>query len=54
MLMPFLGMLEQTVSNQSVESTKNQDTQNMIFCLLQVILMKVGSTVETEVGEKIV
>jgi hypothetical protein len=52
--MPFLGMLEQTVSNQSVESTKNQDTQNMIFCLLQVILMKVGSTVETEVGEKIV
>lgn len=26
----------------------------MIFCLLQVILMKVGSTVETEVGEKIV
>jgi hypothetical protein len=54
MLMPFLGMLEQTVSNQSVESTKNQDTQNMIFCLLQVILMKVGSTVETQVGEKIV
>lgn len=44
-------MLEQTVGN---ESTKNQDTQNMIFCLLQVILVKVGSDVQTEIGEKIV
>lgn len=47
-------MLEQTMNHQSVDSTKNQDTQNMIFCLLQVILVKVGSSVETEMGEKIV
>lgn len=47
-------MLEQTVGHQSVDSTKNQDTQDMIFCLLQVILVKVGETVPTEVGEKIV
>lgn len=51
MLVPFLTMLEQTVGQ---DSTKNQDTQNMIFCLLQVILVKVGDTVATEVGEKIV
>jgi len=54
MLLPFLAMLEQTVGHQSVDSTKNQDTQDMIFCLLQVILVKVGETVPTEVGEKIV
>lgn len=51
MLMPFLGMLEQTVGK---DSANNQDTQNMIFCLLQVILVKVGSDVSTEIGEKIV
>ena len=54
MLMPFLSMLEQTVSNPDVDSVRNTDTQDMIAGLLQVILVSVGNTVDTATGEKIV
>lgn len=54
MLMYFLTMLEQSTQNQGIDTERNEDTQNMIFCLLQVILVRVGSKVSTEIGEKIV
>ena len=54
MLMYFLTMLEQSTQNQGIDTDRNEDTQNMIFCLLQVILVRVGGSVSTEIGEKIV
>lgn len=54
MLIPFLGMLERTVSNPDIDSSRNKDTQDMISGLLQVILVKVGSNVDSQIGEKIV
>lgn len=52
--MPFLAMLEGTVNNPDVDSERNKDTQDMIAYLLQVILVKVGHTVDTETSDKIV
>jgi hypothetical protein len=54
MLMYFLNMLELTINNPGIDTSKNEDTQNMIFCLLQVILVRVGNTITPEIGEKIV
>jgi hypothetical protein len=54
MLIPFLGMLERTVSNPDIDASRNKDTQDMISGLLQVILVKVGSNVDSQIGEKIV
>jgi len=34
MLIYFLTMLEQTTQNQGIDTERNEDTQNMIFCLL--------------------
>lgn len=54
MLYPFLGMLEQTLSNPDLDSTRNRDTQDMIGGLLQVVLVQIGSTVDKEMSDKIV
>ena len=47
-------MLERTVSNPDIDASRNKDTQDMISGLLQVILVKVGSNVDSQIGEKIV
>lgn len=54
MLMPVLGMLEQTVTAPHANSERNKDVQDMLAGLLQVILVRVGHTVTKEVGDNIV
>ena len=50
--MSILVKLEQTITNQMSEALQN--TQNMLLGLLQVLMVRIGSEVDTETGEKIV
>ena len=47
-------MLEQTVSNPIGDEKKVKDAQDMLCGLIQVIMAKVGSTVDAQTGENIV
>lgn len=38
----------------SIDNQQNRELQDMILSLLQVIFVKVGDQIQTEVGEKIV
>jgi len=42
MLMFFLNSLEQSLSNPGLDLERTEETQNMILCVLQVILIRVG------------
>lgn len=54
MLMPFLEMLEQTISAPDLDQTRNSDIQDMITGLLQVVHIKIGDSIDEATGEKIV
>lgn len=50
----MLQLLEQTVSNPVGGKDRVKDQQDMLFGLLQVILVKVGHMVDQQMGDKIV
>lgn len=54
MLPSTLIMLEGTLTNPSANDNRNKDFQDQLLGMLQVILVKVGSSIDKETGEKIV
>jgi hypothetical protein len=46
MLAPFITLLNNSLDNPDVDTTRNTQTQEMISSLLQVILVKIGHTLD--------
>lgn len=52
--MDILIKLEQTISAGAEMNEAVQKTQDMLLGLLQVLMVRIGSSIDTETGEKIV